>query len=492
MSTITWRNVDGPDNRTALSGLLGAGESINTAFNQFNKVIEARQIANQNALNRQDAAGILAAREMLSTAKTPEEAMARESQVIADTQGLSIKARTDALALAGARRDDLYKSIKGEQTYATDTRNYEQLNRVAPLDNQVAYEAAVQKAETNPEVLLQKTNDIWHAAKKQELNQIQDIKDLQQKGRTTDFNIANLPATQEATLANQNLTKLQTAANTVTAVEAKDTKDVVDFATQKTAEYETEKRTNQDKYAYIAKQIGIPVDNSGSINLSTLNPEQINLLKKTGKDLKYPDFDSVFGGDTANFKKVLNESRNKFGAVATQRAIGTIAQQANGQEVPLIGEDAKAAALKVARLDEADRLTNRDNWFAPGSENATNAYKDLAPWVSTIFKGSDMYEDEPDIQSLLGKAATVGLNVGTKSKPLMVTPPKNIMQAAVLQHTGNWNILNKERAKDIEETAILMMVNAGVEKKLAAAADSDQLTSARNIRNALYPKAPAK
>ena len=89
--TITWRNINGPNPAEAIRPVAFAQNSINSAFDNFNKVLEARQAANQNVYDRGQEADVLSFKEALQNARTPDDVRALQQQGMLD----NIRARLD-------------------------------------------------------------------------------------------------------------------------------------------------------------------------------------------------------------------------------------------------------------------------------------------------------------------------------------------------------------------------------------------------------------
>ena len=144
MAAITWQNVNAPSDSAAIIGMDIAGKTVNSAFDKFNQALLARQAANQLALDKQDAVGILATKEMLASVTNPDEALALQPQIIANNKNLSVDARTKLLT-AGLDRQ-------------TALRTQGDANQVAALNaikDPVALVNAQAAAELAPEIIPQ-------------------------------------------------------------------------------------------------------------------------------------------------------------------------------------------------------------------------------------------------------------------------------------------------------------------------------------------------
>jgi uncharacterized protein YidB (DUF937 family) len=120
MAAITWRELMGAPDTGAFRALGAAGSTLNAGFDAFDKVINARQAANQYQYDKGQDAQSLAYREALAGATSEEQVKAIQAQRDALLAGLDPVRRAQLVGAEEARLGSVRTNIEAAQKFAAD------------------------------------------------------------------------------------------------------------------------------------------------------------------------------------------------------------------------------------------------------------------------------------------------------------------------------------------------------------------------------------
>lgn len=108
---ITWQNVNAPSNEGVLRGFAAAGDSFNGAFDKLGGILKGVEAAQQFQVENIDDAKVLAFKEAMGKARSPEEVASLQGQWDTMRSGLTNKGRTAVLGAEDARTAALQQQI---------------------------------------------------------------------------------------------------------------------------------------------------------------------------------------------------------------------------------------------------------------------------------------------------------------------------------------------------------------------------------------------
>jgi hypothetical protein len=117
MAAITWKNIPAPGNTGIYRGLTGANSAVSAGIGIFDKMITN---ATEGAAEREDAINVLAMKEALLGAKTPEEVAALEGKLGELTGNSSVAARERMLGLPAARLGQIRARKRDDMEFANE------------------------------------------------------------------------------------------------------------------------------------------------------------------------------------------------------------------------------------------------------------------------------------------------------------------------------------------------------------------------------------
>lgn len=495
---ITWQNVTAPSNEGAMRGFAAAGQNFDSAFDKLGGILKGAETAKQYQLDQADDANVLALKEALAGARTPEDVMALQGQLAQMRSGLTNKGRSAVLGAEDARTTSLQQQITARNVFnagvVADGRNTVLGNVRAPMELENA-QAVVDNA---PMVRALDRAALVQRGTLQPITDATALTAAQNAGRAATFAGTRAPGQEALTLREDSL-----RGNTLT-VQAKQTQDTLEdqnlsVLTAKTAAaYQTAMTQDKVKLGALATQLKLPVDAGGAPDLSRISDVDLAKLNQQATAAGLRTTGQLSSGDTqtvAKFSESLVGQGFSAEAVARNQAKigGAFNTVSNGAAV---GNDAYNNAVKQAKVDTAQEAGDKENWNAPNSPNAMKNYEELIAQIAPDYdqsKGSDKYEDLPYVQELFYKAATTGIEI----KPgVFLTPSKQDMMAAVRKHGRDNFVLNYERADAIERTLKANLSTARVSKLIIQSEASKGINEARSIREKVRESlgigAPAK
>lgn len=135
---ITWQNVTAPSNDGAMRGFAAAGQNFDSAFDKLGGILKGAEAAKQYQVDQADEAKVLAVKEKLANARTPEDVLALTGELNIMKAGLTNKGRTAVLGAEDARTASLQQQITARNVFnagvVADGRNTELGNVRAPVE----------------------------------------------------------------------------------------------------------------------------------------------------------------------------------------------------------------------------------------------------------------------------------------------------------------------------------------------------------------------
>lgn len=485
---ITWQNVNSPDGRLVSQLLAGAQQGITGGFDKLGDIITQREAVNQGAADRARGAAEQEFMNQLYGYKNPAELQAaRESGALAQQlAGLDPRNQAAARTALDARLGTLQT-----QTNANDTFAVGQVKQPMVMANAAADVANANDLRAQARMKIDRDNKVLPT------QYATDALAAANNNRAEVFKGTRAPGLEALTLR-EDVLKGDTL--TVTAKQTRDTLEdqKLAAATAKVATaYQVSQTEERTKLGALASKLGMPVDATGAPDIARIAPDALLFLNTKAARSGLRTTDQLNSGNTKarnNFIQSLAGQGFSAESIARNTAKISPAFDTVGTTA-VIGNDAYNNALKQAKVDTAQESSDANNWYAPGSPNALKSYEELNTQIAPMFdksKGSDMYEDLPDIQDLLYKASTQGIEV---KKGVFLVPSKQDMMAAIRSHTGDYNLTNNERAQDIEKTLKKNLDTSRVTDLIKQSEASKSVNEARSIRekvrDALYG-APAK
>jgi hypothetical protein len=496
---ITWQNVNAPSNDAAMRGMESAGQNLTGGLDKFASILANREQVNQGVADRGRQASQEEYLNLVQSYKTPEELQAARMSGVLDQRLASLDPRNQA-AVRGAqeaRITSLQTQATAGNTFATGQKTFadapmiEQHNQLVANGDTVG--AAALRAANTGVNWGNSAQDAWDAGRTRNNQNTADTLAAEIDPVALENAKANAllaPGARAQAVLEQELKAINLANQQRTADQEVEDRKIAEstarFATisqQRTAAVRT-------GYGVLAKARGFNLAPDGGPDRSRMTDSEIAILTAAGKAAGMPAFDTMFSGNTqsaAALKKSLKDQG--FSDRAITNAGDLINGAADTSSVgALVGNDRVRAATAQATMDVMQEETDSKNWYAPGSPNARSDYETLAKDIEAMFKGTNMIEDLPDIQNLLNKAATTGIEVSTG---VFLTPSKNDMMAAVRSEMNTDNFFEDSRAGDIEAFLKNSMDTERVTKLQQQAAQSAIQNRDRAIRaelqKALFP-----
>jgi hypothetical protein len=117
---ITWHNLVGASPSEAMRPLAAAGDLITGGFDRFAKILTDQQAVNQGTVDRGRDASVLAFKEALANAKTPEEIAQIQAQRDSMLAGVDPTRRLTTVGAEDARLASLRTNTTAEQKFANE------------------------------------------------------------------------------------------------------------------------------------------------------------------------------------------------------------------------------------------------------------------------------------------------------------------------------------------------------------------------------------
>ena len=368
--TITWRNINGPNPAEAIRPLAFAQNSINSAFDNFNKVLEARQAANQNVYDRGQEADVLSFKEALQNARTPDDVRALQQQGMLDNirARLDPKYRAQVLGLEDKRNQETQQNLLAQREFDTKNFAYQNqgtINQARLLATQGKTDEAQALldplgANYDGSAILEKAIAARRAGNQETRAQNAEI-------RTADLHPLDMAAKRNAnTLAGY---QVEEAGNR--AKDLREQRDAEDILGRLAAARRNEVDANTGKLTQAARdmQFADVYNRDGTLNISALSSGQRAGLTQYLKNIGGPTLDSVEFGDTAAKEKAM---RVALKANLAPRNVDAVAKNADGwfdtTGSPSIGNDALVKRIDTAAEDAlaAEQRAKYGTPLAPG------------------------------------------------------------------------------------------------------------------------------
>lgn len=499
MAAITWQNINMPSLSDAARPMAYAGQSINEGFNALNTALSGYQQGREKIWKQEDADLTQQRMATLYGAKTPEEFAALQAS----------GALTELKGANGARADlgILNRAIDGRlgilQQRDLDTINYG--NKV--LDNQQApimdsLKVAAQKGDQKgfDAIVAANPNLRNMAGAYESMRKVgYEIADEGQKAvmRPLDVQAKKLSNAGQSTtnaLGAINLTKAQQEAADAQQVRAIDNEVAV--ATQ---DFQKNKAAIGRNMGTIAKAAGLPVDSSGHPDFSNYNTKDLDAFDAAAannRQITVPKARDFISGDTkvANtFLTRLQDSGKYRPAVLRKYADSIRSSFDSNASTSSVGNDKLnkqlANAQNQVKFDEADA----QNWYAPGADNATTAYEQLATEAPNLIdktSGTNSNEDMADIQAFIGRMGSQGIEVapaiGDQPAKYMI-PSVQDMRRAIRTANGSY-FFDGTRAENAEKNLKKIVKDSFTTEKLKDAEDSLKFRRKQKVQAILNAK----
>lgn len=130
---ITWRTVTGPSLAEAAKPMAMASLSINNAFDQARGLLDGYQKQTQAIEDRQEQGRLLAAKELLQGATTPEQVEALREQLAIARAGMSNDSRAALLGAEEARTASLQRSTLADRKFKREQQVLDQEHQVQAI-----------------------------------------------------------------------------------------------------------------------------------------------------------------------------------------------------------------------------------------------------------------------------------------------------------------------------------------------------------------------
>lgn len=483
-----------------MRGMELARLGITGGLDKFGGLIKDQQQINQGVLDRSKFASQQDYLNALEGAATPEALLALRNSGMLDQRFNALGAEQQA-AVRGAF-DARLKGVQTQATAANIFANEQATNAEAPIkakhaalvanndkDGAAAFRAA------NPQVRdwsagIQASYDTDRLrgsnARADALailtntNQIGDATQLTKtQGQRDAINSAALNLTATQNTANQTIASNTVADQRFTA------------ATETAAAaYHQKILAGRGQLSRVANNLDLVLGARGELLNKDGTPAKMagSVFDKFAEAAGAPSLGSMFSGDTAQADRFIREALKNHSAETINRNRKQLNDSFNSVPVGApIGTEALAAATRQAQADVAQKATDAKNRFAPGTQNAQNAYETLAASIDKMM-GPDEREDLPHIQSLLNKLSTTGIEIEGK----FITPSAQDVLAAFRSTYEGWNFRNKGRAEDIEKVLKKNLAGSNVTQLLKDSASSEKANQARMVRDLLNGLTPAQ
>lgn len=483
MAAITWHNINGPSLADASRPLQVANDTINNGFAAFNNVLnktEATDQANWNQIKQNNTEAFMA--------KLYEANGAEGFKALQDSGELArMIAANGAQIDRAAARTAMDTRLGTLQQRDLDTINY--TNKV--LDNQQApimesLKVAAQKGDQKGfDAIVAANPNLRHLSGAYEsMRKVgYEIADENQKAlmRPEDLRakkLSNAGAATNNALGSINLTKAQ-----IELKDAQDTRAIDNEVAAETQNYLKNKNAIGRNMGVIAKAAGLPVDSAGHPDFSNYNSKDLDAFDKAAsqnRQITVPKARDFITGDTqvanafltrlqdsgkyrpALLKKFSDSIRSSFDSNASSASVGN--DRFNKQ---------LATAQNKVKFDEQDA----QNWYAPGADNATTAYEQLAkelPGLIDKTSGAASDEDMADLQNFVGRMGSQGIEVapamnGQPAKYMI--PSVQDMRRAIRTAEGSY-FFDNSRAQDAEKKLKKIVKDSFTQEKLDQAEES--------------------
>jgi len=407
-SPITWRNVDGPNLAAAAQPLALAGQSVNNAFDQFNRVIQQRQAFSDNlAATAQDTVkqNYLDA---LALAKSPEQLAALQASGQLDDLQAGMTAQTRG-AIRGAD-DARLASVRTNESAANTFNDQLRARAEAPIIGAIKDRAL--RGDTDGAMADLAASSLYDKSGVEAA--------IHEIGRSR---IAESRADQLAPFALQSAQRgaelggLQVTAAKRAESDALDSRAADALVNADAAVSYQDQRERQRSLVGAAdafqlkNKTPIPRRLDGSVDIARLDSDTYDKFNSSLKRGGLPSLEDVQYGDT-RAAKVAVEKLRASGAKATDiaRIQSQMPAMFNTAPIAPVGNDADILATR----NRADQALDADNQMKYGTV-ATPASQDAltSTALDTIGKVTKpgTWREEAARETILKKLSTDGIDV---------------------------------------------------------------------------------
>jgi hypothetical protein len=472
MAAITWRNVDGPSLADAARPLAYARDTFTGGLDALGNAIKGYEAGQERMFKKQDdaatqdilgqiyQAGSVADFNRLNTSGALDQAVAANG------------ARIDRAAV-NALRDGRVGVLQGRekqgwefQDATTDRAQLPVVQEILTLASAGQKDAALAKMVENPNLrmpaqlmdsIVKGDRDFqrWgFTVAEEKQKEVMRPLDVQAK------KLANAGQSTSNSLGVLNLDKAR-----LDAADAKEVRALENAVATAQADYTSVRTAMGKEMGALASRVttkdpktgenvALPLTSIGHPDFDLMSKDQIAAYDAAAKQNNMPLSTNLMRGDTqaANDFLASLEGSNQFKASTLKKFKDSIRAGFNTDgNAGRVGNDAANIALTNARnkvkFDEMDA----NNWYAPGSANATRNWEDINSKLDGIF-GADEKEDLPHVREYLNDVARNGIKVKDKNgKEVSVVPSKNDILGAVGQTYEGWNLFNTGRKDDIKK-----------------------------------------
>jgi hypothetical protein len=514
---ITWRNVTGPSLADASRPLDSAARLIDNAFSNVGNVLEKQT---QTGMDNWDQVKENNTQDFLNkiySAQGAEGFKALQDSGELDRMLAANGAQIDRAAARSAM-DGRLTTLQNRDRQGWEYDNAALDQREAPVVDQIKGLIAQGKLEEAKPLIggLSTRNQAGmftslDARTQLELSRDRDAQrfgwdkataEFQEQTRPEELKSLQLGNTGKE-LQNQN-TKLSNAALRADALERKQTSELQGAVAEAALTYQAERNRIGDAMGSIARANNLPVNALGQPDFASYTNAQLDQFDQVaaqtkarypGISINIPKARDFVGGDTAagnRFFQSLVDSKKYKPAVITKFKDSILSSFSSVGDSTLVGNDAANQALANAQQRVVLNEETQNNWFTPGNASARSSYEDLANNVPNLIdktSGFGVEEDVAPLQNLVFEMATRGIEVkGADGKKKFVSPPANVIRAAIRQAEGGW-FSDAKRADNARKYIQDYVNTPEVQKQAAKAEDNAVLLRRQQVQDILKPGA---
>jgi hypothetical protein len=430
---ITWRTINGPDPAAALAPMVAAQRSIDGAFDTFQRVIQQRE-----AFQGQQAAAVRegnkqAFLDALQGARTPEEVEALRASGQLD----ALAARLTPENRAAVRGADEAR-LMGTRQLLQSGQAFEETQMVRaqkPIVDQVSTLLAAGKVDESQALLDQNPNLLGRALLQNSITQARRNKTLlEREDRDDSWKVDDRNTRKQ-------LTELEIKERTRLANETEQNRNFDSVLATERSRFQDERGRVLKTQGELAQADGLPVTKEGFPDFANWNQAQVNQFDELARQAGLPTSAATTTGDSALAQGLAQRltADGRFSLPFIQNNMNRITDVFRSVSAPLAGNDAENAARAAAQTQVALEVDNQNSWYAPGSPNAYNSYKELPKIVDEIVERrngwwGDKADQKQYINAALRSMAVKGIPVNdengkpmlnSRGEPLTVVPSVN-------------------------------------------------------------------
>lgn len=456
MGVIRWDNINAPRIGEAAIAFNGATNAFNSGFDRLNAVIKDREKIGFDNWDQQKSNNTAAFLDEISKYRTPEEYQAALASGALDQMRQGFGVQIDASKARTAQESalaTLQQREKQANEYADYTTTREQLPVVREVERLIAsgdHAGARKMLEANN---LSNEAPIYNALTAAEQKKIEQDR-------------ANLLAPMKnrielATLQEQE----RTIANTATLRQL-DTE-----ATAAQQAYLADKERKEVELGNIAKKLGYAVDAAGKPNIT--DEGQKAKLFHAATLAGIVDASGNLAGDTAAADRYMRslEKSGRYSPEILREHSKKIRSGFDSTQPGLVGQDANDRDVKEALHGARMKELGANTWYAPGSDDALTANKELRGEIGNLEK--DEFEAKK-LNELVHKYATTGFKL---KNGVTVVPSNNDILSAIASTRDDigWNVMGMGFATHADNVHKLLEERLNTPEALKRFAESEEL-----------------